>query len=106
MFGLLGSGALCASGIFPAPAGVIHLVARYILFLLVPIGMLLIGGAFIDASHKRLGGLSIVLGIIALAGTSMVSYTRGIAEVPVIFAIFIWGTVLSVRMLWRASHQM
>ena len=30
VFGVVGSGALCASGIFPAPAGVIHLVARYV----------------------------------------------------------------------------
>ena len=59
VFAVVGSGALCASGIFPAPAGVIHLVARYVLFILVPIAMLLIGGAFSDASRRWLGGLSI-----------------------------------------------
>jgi hypothetical protein len=64
VFVLLGVGAFCAEGIFPETSGLIHFVAGYILFLLVPIGMLLIGGAFSDASHKWLGYLSIALGVI------------------------------------------
>lgn len=103
-FTVLGAGALCAVGLFPEPSGLIHIVASYAVFLLVPVAILLISGAFIDASHRWLGGLSIVLGVVALAGVSMVSYVRGVAEVSVIFAIFIWLVVLSVRMVWRASH--
>jgi hypothetical membrane protein len=106
VFGVLGAGALSAVGIFPEPIAVPHIVASYAFFLLAPIAILLIGGALIDASRRWLGGFSIVLGVIALASTSMVSYGRGIAEMLFTFAAFVWLAVFSVRMLWRASHQM
>jgi hypothetical membrane protein len=103
---LLGAGALSAAGIFPESIAVPHLVAGYAFFLLVSTAILLIGGAFIDAPHKRLGELLIALGIIVLAGTSMVSYGRGIAEALIIFAISVWIVIYSVRMLRHSSHQM
>jgi len=106
VFGVLGSGALSVVGIFPEPMGVINLVATFAFALLVSTGILLIGGALIDASHRRLGGLSIVLGIVALAGLSLISYLRGSAQVIAFGAIGVWVLVFGVRMLWRASHQM
>jgi hypothetical membrane protein len=107
VLGVLGSGALTAMGIFPEPMGVISymLVAMFASLLLYPTAIFLIGGALIDTSHKRLGGLSIALGIVALAATSVISYLRGSAQVIAFLAISIWGIVFSVRMVWRASHQ-
>ena len=106
VFAVLGAGAFCALGIFPEPFGLIHLMAGYAVFLLSSVGILLIGGAVIDASHKWLGGFSITLGIIALAGTSMVSYGRGVAQAPIIFAIIVWIVIYSIRMLRHGSRQM
>jgi len=106
VFGVLGSGALSAVGIFPEPMGVIMFVASYAFALLISTTILLIGGAVIDVSQKRLGGLSIVLGIVALAGLSFISYLRGTAQVISFVAISVWVIVFGVRMLWRASHQM
>jgi hypothetical membrane protein len=106
VFAVLGSGALSAAGIFPEPIAVPHIVASYALFLLIPTAILLIGGALVDAPHKRLGGLLIALGIIALIGASFVSYGRGVAEFVFTLAIAVWIVIYSVRMLWHASHQM
>jgi len=104
VFGVLGLGALGAIGLFPE--GVMMLVAMFASLLLISTAALLIGGAVIDVSHKWLGGLSIVLGIVALAGTSFISYLRGSAQVIAFLAISVWAIAFSVRMLWRASHQM
>ncbi len=106
VFVLLGAAAFCTLGIFPESFGLIHFVAGYVVFLMAPIGILLIGGAFSDASHKWLGYLSIALGIIALAGTSMASYGRGIAELPIIFGIVVWIVIYSIRMLRSGSRLM
>ncbi len=111
VFGVLGSGALSASGIFPEPMGVIHLAVTFASALLISTAALLIGGALIDESRKQLGGLSIaglsiVLGIITLAGLSLISYLRSVAVIITFLALSIWIVVFGVRMLWRASHQM
>ena len=70
MFGVLGLGAFVPVGIFPEPMGVISymLVAMFASLLLVCTAAFLIGGALVDAAHKRLEGLSIALGIITLRG--------------------------------------
>ena len=102
---ILGAGAFSAAGIFPEPIAVPHLVVAYATFLLVPTAMLLIGGALVDAPHKRLGGLSIALGILALIGASSVSYGRGVAQLVLTLAITVWIVIYSVRMVWRPSHQ-
>jgi len=102
---ILGAGAFSAAGIFPEPIAVPHLVVAYATFLLVPTAMLLIGGALVDAPHKRLGGLSIPLGILAFVGTSFISYERGVAQLVLALAIVVWTVVFSVRMVWRPSHQ-
>jgi hypothetical membrane protein len=105
VFGVLGAGAFSAAGIFPEPIAVPHLVAAYAVYLLIPTAMLLIGGALVDAPHKRLGGLSIALGILAFAGTSFISYGRGVAQLVLTLAIVVWTVIFSVRMVWHASHQ-
>jgi len=102
---ILGAGAFSAAGIFPEPIAVPHLVAGYAVFLLTPAAMLLIGAALVDAPHKRLGGLSIALGILALVGTSFISYERGVAQLVLTLAIVVWIVIFSVRMVWHASHQ-
>ena len=105
VFAVLGAGAFSASGIFPEPMGIIHLVAVFASALLISTGILLIGGAVIDVSQKQLGGLSIVLGIITLAGLSLISYLRGVAVVITFLSISVWALVFGVRMLWHASRQ-
>jgi hypothetical protein len=108
---LLGSGALSAQGIFPEPMGIINLVATFATVLLISTAAFLIGGALIDESRKQLtglsiAGLSIVLGIVALAGLSLISYLRSVAVIIAFLGISVWALVFGVRMLWRASHQM
>jgi hypothetical protein len=111
VFALLGSGALSAQGIFSEPMGVINLAVTFASALLLSTAALLIGGALIDESRKQVGGrsiagLSIVLGIITLAGLSLISYLRSVAVIITFLAISVWALVFGVRMLWHASHQM
>ncbi len=107
VFAVLGSGAATAIGIFPEPMGVISymLVALFAVLLLIPTAIFLIAGALIDASHKQLGGLSIALGIIALAGLSLTSYLRGVAQTIALLAIIVWAFVFGIRMVRHASYQ-
>ncbi len=111
VFGVLGSVALSASGIFPEPMGIIHGAVTFVALLLISAAAILVGGALIDESRKQLGGrsiagLSIVLGIIALAGLSLISYLRGVAVLIAFLPISIWVIVFGVRMVRRASRQM
>ena len=101
--GIVGTAGLCAEGVFLAPTGVPHLVAYYTFGLLAPTAMLLIGGAFI-LSNKWLAGLSVTLGIIALAGTAMTAYARSIPELILLAAVALWAITLSVKMM-RHAHK-
>ncbi|MGZ4938623.1 MAG: hypothetical protein ACXV44_08010 [Halobacteriota archaeon] len=76
-------------------------MAYYTFGLLAPTAMLLIGGTFIP-SNKWLAGLSVALGVIALAGTSMTASGRSIPELILLAAVALWAIMLSVRMLRRA----
>lgn len=100
-FGVMGTVALCATGVFRAPAGEIHLVAFYAFGLLVPIAMLLIGGALVP-SEKRLAGFLITLGIVALAGTATTSFGRAVPELIVLAAVAFWAIAFSLKMLKSA----
>ncbi|MGZ4925834.1 MAG: DUF998 domain-containing protein [Halobacteriota archaeon] len=100
--GIVGTAGLCAEGIFLASTGVPHLVAYYTFGLLAPTAMLLIGGTFIPSS-KLLAGLSVTLGIIALAGTAITAYGRSIPELILLAAVALWAITLSVRMMQRAT---
>jgi hypothetical protein len=64
--------------------------------------MLLIGGTFV-VSEKRLAGLSITLGIVALAGTSMISYGRSVAELVLLVTVALWAILLSIRMFKQSA---
>jgi hypothetical membrane protein len=99
--GVMGTVALCGTGVFPAPAGEIHLVAFYAFGLLVPIAMLLIGGALVP-SEKWFAGFLIALGIVALAGISTASFGRAVPELILLAAVALWALVFSVRMLKSA----
>lgn len=79
-----------------------HLVSVYTFGLLAPAAMLLIGGTFI-ISKQWLAGWSITLGIVALAGTSMIAYGRSIAELVLLAAVAFWAIALSVRMVRGAE---
>lgn len=105
VFAVLGTGALCASGIFPEPMVIVHLVATFAAILLIATATLLIGGATVDASHKKVGGLSIALGIITLAGLSLISYERGVAVVITFSAISLWALTFGVRLIAHSSHS-
>jgi hypothetical membrane protein len=102
VFGVLGTAAFCATGIFPEPTGIVHLTAVFASTLLISAAMLLIGGANLDGAHKRAGGLSVALAIIALAGLSLFSYERGVAVVITFAAISVWAFAFGVR---RRTHH-
>jgi len=76
---------------------------------LLPVAMLLIGGALIDRSRGEAGslsiaGLAIVLAIIALASAMLLTYGRAAAEMTSWIMIGVFAVVFSVRMLIHASH--
>lgn len=100
---LLGAAALVGVGLLPEPLGVIHIVVSYALGIFSAAAMFLIGGSLVDSSAKPLGGFSIALGIVAMAGTSQISYGRGVAESILAAAIALWFVVFSIRMLRRTS---
>jgi hypothetical membrane protein len=97
-FGVMGTVALCSTGFFPAPVGVIHLVAFYAFGLLAPTAMLLIGGALVS-SEKWLAGFLITLGIVALVGISTTSFGRAVPELLILGAVALWAIVFSLKML-------
>ena len=103
---LLGTGGLCAIGIFPEPvaAGVTHIIAGLVFFVLTPVALLLIGSA-LYSSHKQLGGCSIALGAFSLAVFSLSNYWRGAAEAIIFLALSIWILVFSVNLFAHSSHQ-
>ncbi len=100
--GTAGTAGLCAEGVFLASTGVPHLVAYYTFGLLAPTAMLLIGGAVVPSS-RWLAGLSVTLGIIALAGTAMTAYGRSRPELMLLAAVALWAVTLSVRMMQRTT---
>ncbi|MFZ0010415.1 MAG: hypothetical protein WAL97_00695 [Halobacteriota archaeon] len=109
VFAVLGAGALTLAGIFPAPMGLIHWVPGVASGVLLPVAMLLIGGALIDRSRGEAGslsiaGLAIVLAIIALASAMLLTYGRAAAEMTSWIMIGVFAVVFSVRMLIHASH--
>jgi len=58
-------------------------------------------GALIP-SERWLAGFSITLGIVALAGTSTISYGRSVAEVILLLAVALWAIAFSLRMFRSA----
>jgi hypothetical membrane protein len=102
---LLGAAALVGVGLLPEPLGVVHIVVSFALGIFSAAAMFLIGGSLVDSSAKPLGGFSISLGIVAMAGTSQMSYGRGVAESILAAAIALWFVVFSIRMLRRAAPQ-
>ncbi|MGZ4904774.1 MAG: DUF998 domain-containing protein [Halobacteriota archaeon] len=99
----LGGAAFVGLGVFPEPIAIPHLVASYSLFLLVPIGSLLIAGVLINAPDKPLGAVIFALGVVALIGASLVSYLRGVGEGINSFGIGLAVILLSAKMLRDAS---
>jgi hypothetical membrane protein len=100
---LLGAAAIAGVGLLPEPLGVIHIVVSFAFGIFFAAAMFLIGGSLVDSSAKPLGGFSIALGIVALVGTSLISYERGVAESILAAAIALWFVVFSIRMLRRTS---
>jgi hypothetical protein len=87
----------------PEPLGVVHIVVSFAYGIFFAAAMFLVGGSLVDSSAKPLGGFSIALGIVALVGTSQISYERGVAEIILAAATALWLVVFSIRMLRRAS---
>jgi len=99
----LGAAAFVGIGVFPEPIVVPHLVATYTFFLLAAVGSLLIAGVLINTPDKRLGAVILALGVIALIGTSLLSYTRGVAEGISTLGVGLEVILLSAKMLRHAS---
>jgi hypothetical membrane protein len=100
---LLGAAAFVGVGLLPEPLGVIHIVLSFALGIFFAAAMFLIGGSLVDSSAKPLGGFSIALGFVAVAGTSQLSYGRGVAEIILAAATVLWFVVFSIRMLRHTS---
>ena len=63
---ILGCGSLSLIGVFTEDYGVLHLVVSVGYFILVPIGMILVGIAFRKMNIKARGHASILAGVVAL----------------------------------------
>jgi hypothetical membrane protein len=99
----VGAAAFVGVGVFPEPIVVPHLVASYTFFLLVSVGIVLVAGALINAGDKRLGAAIVAFAIIALIGTALLSYMRGVAEGIGTLGVGLALILLSANMLRHAS---
>ena len=102
-----GAAALAGVGLLPEPLGAVHdiVTAAFVIFSVA--AMFVIGGSLVASSVKPLGGFSIVLGIVALAGLfdhiTLIFHGRAFAESIFIGAIALWIMVFSIRMLRRVA---
>ncbi|MFZ0010861.1 MAG: DUF998 domain-containing protein [Halobacteriota archaeon] len=103
IFAGLGAAAFVGVGLFPEPTYVPHVVASYAVFLLLPIGILLVAGVLINAPDKRLGAVILALAVIALIGAALLTYMRGVAEGIATLGIGLGIILLSTKMLRHAS---
>jgi len=103
IFAGLGAAAFVGAGLFPEPIYVPHVVATYAVFLLGPIGMLLVAGVLINAPDKRLGAVILALALIALIGAALLTYMRGVAQGIATLGIGLGIISLSTKMLRHAS---
>lgn len=81
--------ALCLVGVFPLSVGLPHGIASFLLFLLAPLSLWMLGAGYLDSSERACGIFSILTGIITVVGLLVVPVVfelEGIAIPEMIFA--------------------
>jgi hypothetical membrane protein len=102
---LLGSSSLAAIGMFPETFGQIHDLFSVSFFLLVPVGMILIGISVLTTSYKTTGWFIIILAIIAVSPQFIPWRFEGQA-IPDLISIAAMGTFTcfgGIRLLKKTS---
>jgi len=104
---LLGSVSVSLCGVFTEAYPLLHIVFALAYFVLVPIGLMLIGFAFIRMKMKKQGCLSIFVGVVALLVMfiQMIMGSGGIAisEIIAIAVKSIWALWMSLDLI-RLKH--
>jgi hypothetical membrane protein len=96
---------LCAIGIFPETAGVIHFYVSVAFFVLLPVSLFLNGVAMMQESSERKTGLfTITAGIVAATVWMLEWSAVAIPETITALAAFVWSIVLGIRMFIQASR--
>jgi hypothetical membrane protein len=107
---LLGSVALFAIGVFPENVRPTHYIVSVMFFMLLPIAMLIIVGAFLLMHKMRIAAFTLLVAVAAAAPWVLyfaVHYVSGVAipEAVSAFAGSVWAVTLSGKMLKQASHS-
>lgn len=101
---ILDAAILCAIGIFPETAGVIHLYVSVAFFVLLPISLFLIGVAMIEEPSERKLGLFTITAGIATAMVWMLQWRAvAIPEIIAALAASVWSIVLGIRLFMQTS---
>jgi len=103
---ILDAAMLCAIGIFPETAGVIHRYVSVAFFVLLPISLFLIGVAMMqEPSERKLGLFTIIAGIAAATVWMLQWRAAAIPEIIAVFAASVWSMVLGIRMSMPTSER-
>jgi hypothetical membrane protein len=107
---VLASLALFAIGVFPENVRPVHYLVSVMFFVLLPISMLIIVGAFWLMRQVRMAVFTLLVAIVAAAPwvlLFLVRYVSGVAvpEAVSAFAGSVWAVVLSGKMLKQASRS-
>ena len=102
---IIASAALCAIGLFPETAGVIHFYFAVTHFALFPISLFLVGAAMIrKPSRRSLGLLTFLVGFTAAAVWAFPWTSAAISEALSSLAVSIWSIIFGIKLLKEASH--
>jgi len=102
---IMASAALCAIGLFPETAGVIHFYFSVTFFTLFPISLFFVGGAMIrKPSRRSLGLLAVLVGFAAAAVWAFPWTSAAIPEALSSAAISIWSIAFGIELLKEVSH--
>jgi hypothetical membrane protein len=107
---VLASLALIAIGVFPENVRPVHYLVSAAFFVLLPVSMLIIVGAFWLMRQVRMAVFTLLVAVVAAAPWVLyfaVQYVSGVAvpEAVSAFAGSVWAVVLSGKMLRQASRS-
>jgi hypothetical membrane protein len=107
---VLASLALAAIGVFPESVGSVHLFVSVAFFVLLPVSMLFISGAFWLTSQVRVAVFTLLVAFVAAAPWVLlfsVRYVSGVAIPEFVSGLAgaVWAVVLSGKMLRQASRS-
>jgi hypothetical membrane protein len=104
---LLGSVSASLCGVFTEAYALLHIIFALAYFVLVPIGLILIGFAFVRMKMKKQGCLSVSVGVVALL-VMFIQMTLGsggiaISEIMAIAVKSVWVVWMSLGLI-RLKH--